>query len=126
MTYTEEHARTLLFTAQRDAAQYLVDCAQRDIDEPTHAIERAARLGHDEVMPLTVLDYSGDHEDYNSAALGVLSAITNAVLENVWTEGSDAVMILTNLIADSDFLDDAEVCDFNTPLFDELPNRDDD
>lgn len=55
-----------LISIQRDAAQYLFECASRDLDSEV-------RQG----SHLTQFDYNGDHVDYNPAAAAVLSMLTN-------------------------------------------------
>jgi hypothetical protein len=101
---TEPHARSLIFTAMRDASNYLLSDANFQLSNP----------------PITHFDYSGDHDDYNPSAANLLAFLHNALADH-----HDALTIIRQLLDDADLIADAQTCDFHTPLFDYIPDYDD-
>ena len=96
-----------LLEMQRDAANYLLDAATRDLN-PNYA------YSIDADTPLTQYDYSGDHDDYNPAAAHLLATITDALCSHIY-ESIPAMML--SLFNDDTFIDDLMTSDLATPSY---------
>jgi predicted ATPase len=107
-TMNESAARTMLLTAMRDASNYLLNDANR-------------RLASTDDANLAFDSYT-DNDDYSPAAANLLATLT-ATIYNTDTFDS-ALARLDSLLNDSNFIDDAETCDFMTPLFDYIDSFD--
>lgn len=89
---------------QRDASHALLDAALRDLDaDNPYSI--------DAETPLTQFDYIGDHDDYNTAAAMIATAITHAICAHTTATARDMLIELFN--DDDNFLIDLETADFN-------------
>lgn len=104
----------LMLELQRDAAAALLHYATRDLDP-------ANDYSIDAASPLTQFDYSGDHDDYNTAAASLLAAITYTLCAHITDTALDAFI---DMIDDDTltFLIDSDTADFNSPLLAAINN----
>lgn len=120
MTYTitlptdDRAILRLMIELQRDAAAFLLECATRDLDASNE-------FSINTIYPLTQFDYSGDHDDYNTAAASILADITYALTAHTTDTALDALL---EMIDDptNEFLIDCDTADFNSPLLAAIHN----
>jgi len=96
----------LLLEMQRDSATALLEYAARDLDPTNDYSIHSDR-------PLTQFDYSGDHDDYNTATAELALRTTYALCAHEFDTARDTIISLFN---DDDFMLANSTASIDTPL----------